>query len=181
MDAARMGVDILSLHTNLDAADGGLNDDLAGRIGLREVMTPQSAPCARVGLLHHPLPVSELAGKIAAELGISHVRIVSKDDREVRRVFCASGSGMGYFQEAIRQRADVIVTGDVRYHGAREAMEMGIPVIDPGHYGLERSAVSLLASAFRKEWEKLGLDIQCIECNSEKEPFTALSQSSGGF
>jgi len=175
MDAAKMGVDILCLHTNLDAATGGLNDDLAVRLGLREVVTPQLARCARVGLLPHPLPVSALGRKIAADLGISQVRIISEGDGEVRRVFCASGSGMGYFQEAIRQRADVIVTGDVRYHAAREALEMGIPVIDPGHYGLERGAVSLLASAFRRECEELGLDIQCIECNSEKEPFAALS------
>ena len=76
------------------------------------------------------------------------MRVISEKDGDVRTLFLAAGSGMSYLEEALRQHADVMVTGDVRYHAAREALEMGMPVIDAGHYGLEKGAVELLSTAF---------------------------------
>jgi len=171
MDAARLGVDILSLHTNLDAADGGLNDQLAHKLGLEVVTTSMSARCARVGRLPVATTVHGLARKIAEDLEISHMRIISEKDTEVRTLFFAAGSGMSYLGEALRQNVDVMVTGDVRYHAAREALEMGLPVIDAGHYGLEKGAVDLLRTAFDAEFSRRGLVIACTNCELEKEPF----------
>lgn len=180
LDAARKGVDILSLHTNLDAAAGGLNDQLTDKLGLQNVTTSVSAQCARVGRLPIATTVFGLAHKIAKDLEISHVRVISEKDGEVRKLFLAAGSGMSYLGEALRQNADVMVTGDVRYHAAREALEMGMPVIDAGHYGLEKGAVELLSSAFETEFSRLGLAITCINCKSEKEPFIEIRNSSEG-
>jgi dinuclear metal center YbgI/SA1388 family protein len=174
LDAARLGVDILSLHTNLDAAPGGLNDHLASTLGLQDVIIPLPARCARVGMLSGPLRVSALARKVGQDLSIPQIRVICEDDPEIQRVFIASGSGMGYFEEALRYRAEVVVTGDVRYHAAREALEMGTPVIDAGHYGLEKVAVRLLGTRFRKEFGSRGLQVTCIECDSEEEPFAPL-------
>ena len=178
LDAARMGVDILSLHTNLDAAAGGLNDQLIGKLGLENVTTFVSAQCARVGRLPEATTVFELARKIARDLEISHVRVISEKDCEVRTLFLAAGSGMSFLGEALRQNADVMVTGDVRYHAAREALEMGMPVIDAGHYGLEKGAVELLSAAFEAEFSRLGLAINCINCRLEKEPFIEIRNPS---
>jgi dinuclear metal center YbgI/SA1388 family protein len=180
LDAARMGVDILSLHTNLDAAAGGLNDQLTDKLGLENVTTSVSAQCARVGRLPVATTVFGLARKIAKDLEISHVRVISEKDTDVRTLFLAAGSGMGYLGEALRQHADVMVTGDVRYHAAREALEMGMPVIDAGHYGLEKCAVELLSAAFEAEFARLGLAITCINCRSEKEPFIEIRNPSEG-
>jgi GTP cyclohydrolase I len=178
LDAARMGVDILSLHTNLDAAAGGLNDQLTDKLGLQNVTTSVSAQCARVGRLPIATTVFGLARKIAKDLEISHVRVISENDGEVRKLFLAAGSGMSYLGEALRQNVDVMVTGDVRYHAAREALEMGMPVIDAGHYGLEKGAAELLSSAFETEFSRLGLAITCINCRSEKEPFIEIRNPS---
>ena len=172
LNAVRSGVDILSLHTNLDAAPGGLNDHIADRLGLQDVTVPHPARCARMGRLSAPLPVSDLGRRLARELGVSLVRLISREEREVRNVFCACGSGMGYLGEALRYRADVIVTGDVRYHAAREAFDLEIPVIDAGHYGLEKAAVGLMARAFSLELEQRGLLIECVPCDIERDPFT---------
>ncbi len=180
LDAARLGVDILSLHTNLDACRGGLNDHLASVLGLMEVMVPDHATCARTGFLPSAVSVAQFARKVAADFGISDVRIVSGAEEPVRKGFCASGSGMGYFREAVRSGADVILTGDVRYHAAREAYELGIPVIDAGHYGLEKAAISLMAAGFRRELERLGSQTDCLECDLEEQPFLTLRETAGG-
>jgi GTP cyclohydrolase I len=169
--AAQERVDILSLHTNLDAADGGLNDELARVIGLQDVFTPAGAPCARKGRLPFPTRVRDLAVKVAQDLGITHVRIVSDTERLVETVFCVTGSGMGYLEYALRHCADAMITGDVRYHAAREAEAAGMPVIDAGHYGLEKIAIPLLIRSFQSEFDRMGLEVSCVCCNLEEEPF----------
>ena len=181
LDAARLGVAILSLHTNFDAAESGINDELAKRIGLQSVSTPEEANCARFGMLPVQTTVSGLAHQVANNLQIPVVRIICDKDKPLQKVFVASGSGMGYFQCAMELGADVIVTGDVRYHAARTAIEMGMAVIDAGHYGLEKQAPSLLAKAFHKEFERLGLDILCTIYDGETEPFQYSSPTSGGI
>lgn len=174
LHAAKLGVDVVSLHTNLDAAPGGLNDDLVAKLGLENVIVPLPARCARIGDLPVAMTVSAFARKATADLGLEHVHIIANEDRLVRRIFCACGSGMGYFREALNHGADLLLTGDVRYHAAREALEMGIPVVDGGHYGLERHAPGLLEGSFRAAFQEHGLDIDCVRCDVEHEPFKAM-------
>ncbi len=179
--AAGMGIDILSLHTNLDAAPGGLNDHLASILNLQEVFTPTPARCARMGKLSSPIGIKDLAAKISQELEITKLRIISATEHEVQGVFCASGSGMGYLADALNYKADVMVTGDVRYHAALEALELGMPIIDAGHYGLEKAAVSILLECFQTEFERERLEVSCIACNVEQDPFVEICSHRGGF
>jgi len=169
--AGRSGVDVLSLHTNLDAATGGLNDYLVTALGLDSVITPPNARCARVGMLPAPMSLSDLAGRVSKSLSISGIRVVAGEDCQIRKVFCASGSGMGYLNEALACGADVMVTGDLRYHAAREALQREMPVIDAGHYGLEKAAPRVMAEAFEREFSAMGVNIPCHPCDQEKEPF----------
>lgn len=175
--AARAGVDVLSLHTNLDAARGGLNDYLAQTLGLKDVIIPLPAACARLGTLPRPGDLHSLAQIVARSLDIPAVRLVCEENREIQRVFCVSGSGMGFLKDALHHRADVMVTGDVRYHAAREALEMGMPVIDAGHFGLEKVAAGLMSEAFRKEFSEINVDVTCHQCRMETEPFLQIYKS----
>jgi len=179
--AAGMGVDILSLHTNLDAGQGGLNDRLASILNLDDIFTPFPAKCARMGQLSEPMTIRGLAEKISQTLNIQQIKIISDGDRKVQRVFCAAGSGMGYLADAINHRAEVMITGDVRYHAAREAFELGMPIIDAGHYGLEKYAVSVMLERFKAEFEREGMGVSCIACDIEQDPFVEIYSPRGGF
>jgi GTP cyclohydrolase I len=171
MAAARAKVDIVSLHTNLDAAPGGLNDFLAETIGMQDISVPLPATCARFGRLHAPMGVYELASALASTLDSSCLRVVSDKNRLVETVFCASGSGMGYWPEVVRCNPDVLVTGDVRYHAAQEAIEKGIPIIDAGHFHLEKDAPAIMGTAFKREFDLVESQITCCMCELEKDPF----------
>jgi GTP cyclohydrolase I len=179
--AAGLGVDILSLHTNLDAAPGGLNDELVAMLGLHDVVTPLPARCARKGRLPVSMSLRDLAAKVAKDLKTHHLRLVPSQETAVQTVFCVSGSGMGYLGDALRHGADVMITGDVRYHLAREAAASGMAVIDAGHYGLERIAIPLLARSFRERFREMGLDIPCLCCDLEEEPFIEIYNPQGGL
>ncbi len=179
LQAARKRVDVLSLHTNLDSAQGGLNDHLAEVIGLEEIVVPSPAECARFGRLVEARRISEIAEKLAADLSLNGIRIIAREDKPVEKIFCVTGSGMGYLKDALAFNADLMITGDVRYHDAREALEWGIPVIDAGHYGLEKMAVNLLSSAFQEQFTKLGVQVSCLPCHLEKDPFQIYIPSGG--
>lgn len=179
LNAARRRVDILSMHTNLDSARGGLNDRLAEIIGLQDIIVPAPAMAARFGRLASATKISTVAERLALDMDLEGIRVIATEDAAVENVFCVTGSGMGYLKEALAYGADLIITGDVRYHSAREALEMGISVIDAGHYGLEKMAVSLLSSAFERQFTKLGLQVACLPCHLERDPFQIYIPSGG--
>jgi dinuclear metal center YbgI/SA1388 family protein len=169
--AACRGIDILSLHTNFDAAPGGLNDHLAKLMELREVRVPDNAGCARVGLLPFPVSLEVLAERLSEIFQVNTLRVVGSIHKPVERVFSVSGSGMGYLPQAVSSGADVMVTGDVRYHAALEALSAGISVIDCGHFHLEKMSPQVMATAFSEALCELKAEVECIQCGEEKDPF----------
>ena len=172
MYAAKLDVDVISLHTNLDAAPGGLNDHLTQMIKLEDVQTPGSAKCARIGSLWAAMDLQSLADLLGELLETPSVHVIARDNRLVRKIFCVCGSGMGYLTEALRTGAEAMVTGDVKYHGAVEALESGMAVIDCGHFHLEKAAPRIMAEAFTKALEDLDAKIDCIAFEEEKDPLS---------
>ena len=170
--AAKANVDVMSLHTNLDAAKGGLNDFLSNALGLLEVKIPINAPCARFGKLCELETVSELARMICKKLDLDSARIVGPLNKMVNSVFLVSGSGMGYLEQAVLAKADVMVTGDVRYHGALDSEALNISLIDAGHFGLEKFAIKLMQDRFEDELWKLGWKVKLHSYEGERNPFT---------
>jgi putative NIF3 family GTP cyclohydrolase 1 type 2 len=89
-----------------------------------------------------PTPLGEFADRVRRALGAS-VRVAGDEQREVGRVAVVPGSGSSFVGEA-SSCADVLVTGDVSHHRAREALERGLAVIDAGHIATERPGVRRL-------------------------------------
>jgi dinuclear metal center YbgI/SA1388 family protein len=162
LHAAKNAINILSLHTNLDAAPGGLNDALANLLCLENVITPKDALCARIGELPQALSVDDLTDLIAKQLGLDRLNIIGGVNRKIKRVFLVSGSGMGYLKEAIRERVDVMITGDVKYHNALDALAFDLPVIDAGHFGLEKICVPLMVEHFSQAFKTHSWNIRCL-------------------
>jgi putative NIF3 family GTP cyclohydrolase 1 type 2 len=65
--------------------------------------------------------------------GVPAVRVVGPFDRELKKVAVLGGSGGRYVRHALFAGADVLVTGDVDYHAAHDALAAGLSIIDPGH------------------------------------------------
>jgi GTP cyclohydrolase I len=159
--AAQKNIGVLSLHTNLDAAPNGLNDYLGALIGLTGMTVPENAPSARMGTFPKAETIDELASGLLRKLDLEHVSIVTRDNRIVRKAFVVSGSGMSYLPVAVQAGAEVMITGDVRYHSALEALEMDLPVIDAGHFGLEKVCVSLMLNAFKQAFIERHWNVKC--------------------
>jgi dinuclear metal center YbgI/SA1388 family protein len=135
-----------------------------------ENRTPD-AGLGRIGRLVRPLSLEAFVGTVKERLDCSQLRLAGRLEREVSKVAVCGGSGAGLLQTAQRQGADVLVTGDVKYHEARQAEELGIALIDAGHFGTEklmigRVAAKLAEAASRRRWP-----IEFESYAGEREPF----------
>lgn len=99
----------------------------------------------RIGELAETVALGELAARAKRELGARVVQLVGDPGRAVRTVALACGAAGEYLSDAIRQRADVFLTGEVRFHEALAARGANVGLILPGHYATERPAVEDLA------------------------------------
>lgn len=143
IDLINNGISVYSMHTNFDRAHGGNNDYIAQLLDLDGTAPLIVDGCGdeitRAGICSQ-MSLAELAHKLACGLGIDDrfISITGEPDTPVGKVGICSGAGSEYIEPAMMNGCDVFITGDVKYHEAVNAREMGMCVIDAGHFGTER-------------------------------------------
>jgi len=125
----------------------------------------------RIGELQSPLAFADFCGLVKERLGLPSLRISGTLPARVSRVALCGGSGASLLRDAARQGAHVYVTGDVKYHDAREAEALGIALLDAGHFATERLMVDGLCGQLRSELAARKMDAIVIPCTTEKDPF----------
>ena len=125
----------------------------------------------RIGRLAEPLALEDLAERLKVALGCPYVRLVGRPALTVAKVAVCGGSGAGLIQEARRQGADVLVTGDVKYHEARQAEQLGLALIDAGHFATERLVAGELAARLGEAAAARGWRLDVLVHVGEHDPF----------
>lgn len=174
---------VAAAHTNLDIAVGGVNDVLAEAIGLNKlstfVITSQDDDgeinsLGRFGTLPRPIAVHDFADMVKNALPTNYVRLVNAGNRPVRKVAICSGSGAEFIQKAAFMGADAYVTGDVKYHDAQTAVELGMHVIDAGHFATEFPVVEVLAARLKDELATAKGNVDIITDSSSQDFFEVI-------
>lgn len=143
-------------HTNLDKADGGVNDCLARRMGLIDIThlneTENGAIC-RIGTLPSAMTLEEFAYSVKSNLGCDCVRYSGDGDKLVKTVALCSGSGSDFYESAAENGADVFVTGEVKHHAALYANELGVSFVEAGHFETETLVLEALCDMITGEYD----------------------------
>lgn len=105
----------------------------------------------RIGKLNEPISLIDFAQNIKQNLPGDTFRFVKGNDKLVKKVALCSGAGIDFLDKAHMKGADTYVTGDVKYHEAQHAQELGINLIDAGHFGTELPVVESLAHYLQAE------------------------------
>ncbi len=138
-------VSVFSFHTRADKVVGGVNDLLAKAIGLTDVI-PFGEDClGRIGTLAEECELEEFAESIKMSLGADGVRIADAYN-PVKRVALVGGDGKDYVKDAIAAGADTYLSGRLSYNVMEEASDMGINLIEAGHYFTEFPVTSFFSS-----------------------------------
>jgi dinuclear metal center YbgI/SA1388 family protein len=114
-----------------------------------------SAGEGRLGQLPRVTSLGELAQLAKTALNATAVQIVGDRNQPVERVAVVCGAGGELLAEAVRARADVLVTGELRFHECLAAQAQGLALVLPGHYATERFGVEELAARLQQQWPEL--------------------------
>ena len=146
------GISAINAHTNLDCAPGGVNDVLAKKLALVnvQVVDPNGTDengnewgLLRMGEVPEQ-PLDAFLNRVKTLLGCEGLRYVD-GGKPVRKVAVGGGSCAGEMLDALRAGCDTFVTADVKYNQFWDARDLGINLIDAGHFATENPVVSVLA------------------------------------
>ena len=145
---AEKGIAAICMHTNLDIAEGGVNDVLIRLLGAEPEGPLDAEGCGRVGTLPEELLLQDFLCRCKKRLDAKGLRYVDAG-KPVHRIAVMGGSGADAIPNAIAKGCDTYVTADVKYHSFLDAAEQGINLIDADHFCTENPVIPILANRLR--------------------------------
>lgn len=120
----------------------------------------------RRGRLINKIILKDYALQVKASLGVQSLRVVGDLEQEIQNIAVISGSGASLMGYVLSRNIDVLVTGDLKYHEAKDAEAAGLAVIDAGHQGTEAIVVSLLYDYLSTRFKSKQLPVELIQCHT---------------
>ncbi len=153
------GLTVISMHTNLDQGDGGVNDTLCDVIGLKNVETVETPDkfLIKKGEIS-PLSADDFALHLKTVLNYP-VKYVGEG--EIKNVLVCSGSGAQYHTLCKSNGCDALVTADVRHNNFLDAAQNGIALFDCGHFNTEVVVIKPLCELLSKEFNNIQFIANC--------------------
>lgn len=184
-------------HTNLDKASGGVEDTLAEKVlGLKEVSPltyeysegyyrnescsleneSRISSLGRIGKLPGKTTIGKYAAKLREILDTDNIQIVGESSKEVEILATCAGSGADLMGVAKARGADLFITGEVKYHDAQKASEMGLNLIVAGHFATELPIVPELIDRLQSALDALQYKVEVIPSIVELDPYVTIRE-----
>lgn len=155
-ETAVRGINVISAHTCFDCARGGVNDVLCELLDIKNTegvpSNESELPMARIGDIS-PLKSEDFAAFVADKL--KTVCRVADCGKIINKVAVCGGSGMDFFENAVKIGVDAFVTGDVSHHHFLRAIECGVTLIAAGHFETEFPSMARLMDLISNEFPEL--------------------------
>ena len=162
----RAGISAINAHTNLDCAPGGVNDVLAEKLGLSQVQvvdpmgtddTGRPWGLLRQGVVE-PCTLPDFLTKVKESLNCHGLRYAD-GGKPVHRVAVGGGACGSELAAAAAAGCDTFVTSDVKYNQFWDAQDMGLTLIDAGHFATENPVVHVLAEKIGEAFPEIEVKI----------------------
>jgi dinuclear metal center YbgI/SA1388 family protein len=174
----RSGIVVFNAHTNLDQAEGGVNDELARLLELNNCIPlmvngvkgfqPEYG-FGKVGDIEE-IHLDNYLDFIKEKLDTDYLTVYGEWDRLVKRVAICGGSGAEFIKNAYEENACIYITGDIKYHDAQLGHELKLTIIDAGHYHTEK----VILPVIKKYLEKKSNDNIYVEIWDKPSPIYKL-------
>ena len=160
--AVQSGMTFIASHTCLDVADGGVNDILAEKVGIKNVLKTDDE-FLKIGTVEKTT-AKEFAKMLKNALG--GAVSMTLPEKTVEKVAFCSGSGGDLVSLAREYGADALLTGEAKHHEYLLSKDCGISLIVAGHYETENIICKKIADLIK---EKFKDEIE-VKCSSQKPP-----------
>lgn len=166
---------IVSMHTNLDNAVGGVNWKIAEKLGVKNVRFLDSAcneangakGSGAIGELDQPLSAKDFISRVKQVLECDCVMTNEQLMRPVEKVALCGGAGAFLLNAAIKQNADAFLTGEMHYH-EYFGHEQQIQIVVTGHYESEHFTAEIFRDLLKEKYPSLHLEISQTVTNPIK-------------
>ena len=177
---------IFSAHTNLDSVNNGINDVLAEKIGLTDVTildkvgegnvtdSEINSGLGRIGYLKEKMNLYQFADNMKSKLGLDCIKVVGDQNLVVEQVALCCGSGSSLVGKFFSSSAQVFVSGDLKYHDARDAEMLNRGLVDIGHFASEHLILDVLAEKIHQLLTQQKMEVWVDTCDIESDPFITL-------
>lgn len=171
-------ISVYAMHTSFDIAFDGLNDYFMKIIGIEETevfdvigkndgyMDSKPYGIGRIGEIDCEKNVVDFISEIKKKINIYTVKVAGDATKNVKKVVVLTGGGSDYFELAKEKGADILITGDLKYHQAIDTIEIDSFVADFGHYGTE----IIFRDAISEYFSDTFPEIEVIKAESLKNP-----------
>ena len=162
--------------TNMDSAQGGVNFKIAEKLGMRNVQVLESQPPhagydapSGLGVIGEVDPIDAIPflKRVKEVFEVAAVRYSGDTDRQVSRIALCGGAGAFLMKKALELRADVFITGDMKYHDFM-GYENRIILADIGHYESEHFTKEIFYEIITKKNPTFAVDFAKNEKNQIK-------------
>lgn len=154
---AEHGIAAVCMHTNLDAARGGVNDALAAALQLEEVAPLEGGGgIVRTGRLPRPVSVPDFLFAVQEALGAGGLRCTD-GAKPISRVAVGGGACGEFLWAAAAAGCDAFVTADVKYNQFLDAAALGLTLVDAGHFPTEDVVCPVLARHLSERFPELAV------------------------
>lgn len=168
-------ISLYSSHTNLDSAENGLNETIVNLLGystnelieVNKMARNDNEGLGRIVRLEDFIKLEDLIEDIKEKLNVKSLKLV-KGCEKVKNIAIINGSGSDFFEKAYKKGADCIITGDTTYHYASDYKELGVSIIDTGHFSSEWI---VFLQVINKLTDKLQ-DIEILISTKSEDPYT---------
>ena len=150
-------ISAICAHTNLDIAEKGVNFQLAEKLGLSELSNltfEENHPIGLIGYLATEMGAKSFAELVKKNLDCKGVRYTAVNDK-VKKVAVCSGSGGSFVESAYEKSADAFVVGEIKHSDILKANEMGLNIVDTGHYKSENVIIEPLKNMLSEKFQNI--------------------------
>lgn len=157
----RSGTGAVCMHTNLDAAQGGVNDALASALGLQDAAPAAEGGIARIGTLPETMALPGFLARVKNALRPNGIRYVD-GGRPIRKVAAGGGACGDFLWEAAALGCDAFVTADLKYNHFLDAGVLGLTVIDAGHFPTEDVVCPVVVRYLREKFPEVQVEKSAV-------------------
>lgn len=136
-------ITVFALHTNLDIADDGLNDNLCKLLDIKNpkvLEVDKEVGLGRYGDIKS-VKAYDFAKNIKEKLKVEELICYGDMEKTISKIGVCGGSGSSLLDDALKQGCDLMLTGDVSYHMAMDYSNRGLIIIDAGHFASENHVI----------------------------------------
>lgn len=125
----------------------------------------------RIGTLKQNMTFEQYSIFLKKQLSLDTIRLVGDKNKNIKTVALCTGSGVEFMEQAKNMGADVYLTGDIKFHEAQKALEMGICVADVTHYASEVIIVPILKKFLEQKAKQCYWELEIVQSNVNGQVF----------